>query len=196
MGIVTHMLLSFLISIKCGTQTHTWISNNLPIKDESLLHWYISPRPEAFSTMNTPYVPSFILIGHTHLNLLLGKLSIQGLYCTCMSRSPRIIIVSNIIDGSIEERIHQETTPPMRPESNPHKGLTSLPTQNLKAISLWVLFLIRFSTFSSLPNVELRFTFAFSAVSPLKGESLPHWYSPLRVETFLTTIPFSYHCSS
>jgi len=43
----------------------------------------------------------------------------------------------------------------MRTEPNPYKGMTSPSTQNLNALSLWVLFLICCSTFSFLANMGL-----------------------------------------
>jgi len=44
----------------------------------------------------------------------------------------------------------------MRTDPNPHKGMTPHLTQNLKALGLWVFFLICCSTISFLPNVGLR----------------------------------------
>jgi len=46
----------------------------------------------------------------------------------------------------------------MRQEPNPYKGMTPPSTQNLKALGLWVFFLICCSTFSFIPNVGLRLT--------------------------------------
>jgi len=49
----------------------------------------------------------------------------------------------------------------MRTEPNPHKGMTPPSTQNLKALGLWVFFLIYCSTFSLLLNVGLRLTLEY-----------------------------------
>ena len=56
----------------------------------------------------------------------------------------------------------------MKPESNQYKGLTPLPTQNLKRMSLWVFFLIRCSTFSFLHNVGFTLTLEFPTSSHLE----------------------------
>ena len=61
----------------------------------------------------------------------------------------------------------------MRTEPNPHKGMTPPSTQNLKALGLWVFFLICCSTFSFLLNVGLRLTLGYLKNLPLKWESLP-----------------------
>jgi len=45
--------------------------------------------------------------------------------------------------------------------------MTPPSTQNLKALGSWVFFLICCSTFSFLPNVELRLTLEYLRVSPL-----------------------------
>jgi len=49
----------------------------------------------------------------------------------------------------------------MRQELDPHKGMKPPATQNLKALGLWVFFLICCSTFSFLLNVGLRFTLGY-----------------------------------
>jgi len=54
----------------------------------------------------------------------------------------------------------------MRTEPNPHKGMTPPSTQNLKALGLWVFFLICCSTFSFLPNVGLRLRLGYLTISP------------------------------
>jgi len=46
-------------------------------------------------------------------------------------------------------------------DTTPHKILTPLSTQNLKAMGLWALILIWCSTFSFLINVGLRLTLEF-----------------------------------
>jgi len=55
--------------------------------------------------------------------------------------------------------------------ANPYKGITPPSTQNLKALSLWVFFLICCSTFSFLLNVGLRFTLGYLTIS-LSSERL------------------------
>jgi len=50
--------------------------------------------------------------------------------------------------------------------AQPHKALTPLSTQNLKAMGLWVLILIWCSTFSILVNVGLRLTLGFLTIFP------------------------------
>jgi len=52
----------------------------------------------------------------------------------------------------------------MRYEPNPHKGLTQLLTQNVKAVDLWVFILIWCSTFTILLNVRLRLTLEFPKI--------------------------------
>jgi len=49
----------------------------------------------------------------------------------------------------------------MRTEPNPHKRMTLPSTQNLKALGLWVFFLICCSNFSFLLNVGLRLTLGY-----------------------------------
>jgi len=49
--------------------------------------------------------------------------------------------------------------------------MTPPSTQNLKALGLWVFFLIYWSTFSFLPNVGLRLTLEYLTISP-SSESL------------------------
>jgi len=49
-----------------------------------------------------------------------------------------------------------------------YKGMTPPSTQNLKALGLWVLFLICCSTFSFLLNVGLRLTLGYLTSLPLK----------------------------
>jgi len=49
----------------------------------------------------------------------------------------------------------------MRTEPNPYKRMTPPPTQNLKALGLWVFFLICCSTFSFLLNVGLGLTLEY-----------------------------------
>jgi len=56
----------------------------------------------------------------------------------------------------------------MRTEPNPYKGMTPLSTQNLKALGLWVFFLICCPTFSFLLNVGHRLTLGYLTNLPLK----------------------------
>jgi len=68
---------------------------------------------------------------------------------------------------------------------NPHKGTTPPSTKNLKALGLWVFFLICFSTFSFHLNVGPRLTPRYLTISP-SSERVPllHWYTPPRAEAF------------
>jgi len=68
-----------------------------------------------------------------------------------------------------------------------YKGMTPPSTQNLKALGLWVFFLICCSTFSFLRNVGLKLTLRYLTNLSLKWESLPHWYTPPRAEA--TRVP-------
>ena len=52
-----------------------------------------------------------------------------------------------------------------------YKGMTPPSTQNLKALDLWVFFLIYCSTFSFIPNVGFRLTLEYLTISP-SSESL------------------------
>ena len=52
-----------------------------------------------------------------------------------------------------------------------YKGMTPPSIQNLKALGLWVFFLICCSTFSFLSNVGLRLTLGYLTISP-SSESL------------------------
>ena len=85
------------------------------------------------------------------------------------------------------EKIKEETPgelTTMRDELDPHKELISPSTQNLKALSLWVFFLICCSTFSFLLNVRLRLTFGPNNLL-LKWKSLSYIiYFPLSRSIF------------
>jgi len=61
--------------------------------------------------------------------------------------------------GEISQRMRTELT---------YKGMTPPSTQNLKAVGLWVFFLICCSTFSFLLNVGLRLTLGYLTNLPLK----------------------------
>jgi len=74
----------------------------------------------------------------------------------------------------------------MRTEQNPHKGMTPPSIQNLKALGLWVFFLICCSNFSFLFDVGFRLTWIPNNL-PRKWEFLPHWYTPPRAEAFSNT---------
>jgi len=47
MSLDSYIVLYFLNSGQCGTQTHTWILNNFPLKGESLQPQYTLPLAEA-----------------------------------------------------------------------------------------------------------------------------------------------------
>lgn len=94
MGIISYMLLNLLISTQYGTRL-TWIPNNLPLEYESLPHCYTRPQVKTFlntSTSQTILLKYRHYIG-THLSEnSSGRLSIQGLSCTRLSRSQKWII--------------------------------------------------------------------------------------------------------
>jgi len=68
----------------------------------------------------------------------------------------------------------------MRTERNPHKEMTPPSTKNLKALGLWVFFLICCSKISFLTNMGLRLTHEYLTISL----RVPHlyWYTPPRAE--------------
>jgi len=74
----------------------------------------------------------------------------------------------------------------MRTELNPHKEMTPVSTQNLKALGLWVFFLVCCSTFSLLLNVGLRLTLGYLTISP-SSESPFHIGTLPRAEAFSNT---------
>jgi len=65
-------------------------------------------------------------------------------------------------EGEIPGRSHKNVT-----RANPYKVMTPPSPQNLKALGLWVFFLICCSTISFLLNVELRLTLGYLQ-SPLQ----------------------------
>jgi len=73
-----------------------------------------------------------------------------------------------------------------------HKGMTPPSTQNLKALGLWIFFLIYCSTFSFLPNVELRLTLEYLTISPSSespSSTLIHSPSSESVPEYITHDP-------
>jgi len=75
------------------------------------------------------------------------------------------------LDGNIKEENTRKISNKIRYESYPHKKLTPPSTQNLKAMGLWVLFLICWSTFSFLLNVRLRLTWIHNNFPQVKVPS-------------------------
>jgi len=67
MGLPSYMVLHFLIYTQCGTWTHAWIPNNLPLQRK-----HSQPRVPVLVLL-------FFLMGHAYLEPLLGRLLIQGL---------------------------------------------------------------------------------------------------------------------
>ena len=55
----------------------------------------------------------------------------------------------------------------MRTRVNTHKGMTLPLIQNLKALDLWIFFLICCPTFSILLNVGLRLTFRYPILTSI-----------------------------
>jgi len=62
-----------------------------------------------------------------------------------------------------------------------YKGMTPPSTQNLKALGLWVFFLICCSTFSFLFNVGLRLTLGYLTVIAQNPTSLLHAVSLVKL---------------
>ena len=67
-----------------------------------------------------------------------------------------ISLVGRIRGGKLPGRSHKNEN-----RVNSYKGMTPPSTQNLKALGLRVFFLICCSTFSFLPNMELRLTLEY-----------------------------------
>ena len=97
----------------------------------------------------------------------------------CMSRSPLgrcepsaliplVVFMNTTCCGCLENpRGHNRGNLTRRRNGpNIHKGMTPPLTQNLKAVGLWVFFLIYCLTFSFLFNVGLRLTLGFLTISP------------------------------
>jgi len=158
-------LLNFLIPTQCGTSTHTWISNNLPLKCESLLY-HIDTLPlerKTFSTRVHYSWPPSLVPPFTHLyGTRLPEINIRKTFdtwsnCTRPGCKPTALIplVGRIQGGNTREISNNENW------VNPYKRMTPPSTQNLKALCLRVFFLICCSTFSFLPNVRLRLTLEY-----------------------------------
>jgi len=94
------MLLNFLIPTQCGTSTHTWIPNNLPLKWESLFH-HIDTLPLERKQSSNPstllmtpsLVPPFTHLYGTHLpEITIRKTLDTRSNCTRPSRKPTALI--------------------------------------------------------------------------------------------------------
>ena len=72
-----------------------------------------------------------------------------------------------------------------------YKGITPPSTQNLKALGLWVFFLICCSTFSLLPNVRLILTLEYLTISPQVRVPPPHCYTLLERKHSQTRVHYS-----
>ena len=122
-------------------------------------HWYTPPRA---GKQTTPYLyrRSHTYTGQACLKPPSRRLSIQG----HPSRKPSALIpLARRIRGGKPGKSHKNET-----RVNPYKRMTPPPTQNLKALGLWVFFLIYCSTFSFLPNVGLRLTLEYLRISMIK----------------------------
>jgi len=75
--------------------------------------------------------------------------------------------------------------------AEPHKGMTPPSTQNLKALGLWVFFLICCSTFPFLLNVGLRLTLGFLTISSSSESPSSTVIHPHRAKA----TPYLYHHS-
>ena len=143
-------------------------------------HTCLKPPSGRLSILMTPhlYRCSHTYMGHACLKPPSGRLSIQGQTVLAQAVNHRLWyhLLGENRGGTTGEINKNET------RVNPCKGMTSPSTQNLKALGLWVFFLICCLTFSFLLNVGLRLTLRYLTNLPFKWESLPHWYTPLKHE--------------
>jgi len=95
----------------------------------------------------------------------------------------RVVIDINILLGKLRRK-HQGDQTRMRQEFNPYKGMTPPSTQNLKALGLWVFFLICCSTFSFLLNLKLRLTLEYLTHFKLNGQNKTTNSYILRLDIF------------
>jgi len=85
------------------------------------------------------------------LVVVVGRIRISSVFSPTKS-SP---LTQNLMGHNREDLTRRRNRP------NIHKGMTPLLTQNLKAVDLWVFFLIYCLTFSFLFNVGLRLALGF-----------------------------------
>ena len=86
-----------------------------------------------------------------------ARLSIQGQTVLAQAANQRLWYhLLRESEGETRGRSHKNEN-----WAKPHKGMTPPSTQNLKALGLWVFFLICCSTFSFIPNVGLRLTLEY-----------------------------------
>ena len=144
-----------------------------------LSHWYTPLRAEA----NDPLLVSpFTHLYETHLpKTSVRKTLDTGSNCTRPSCKPLTLIP---LAGRIQGGKHRRDLKQWELSQNPCKGMTPPLTQNLKALSLWVFFLICCSNFSFVLNVGLRLTLEYLTIFVQVRVPLSHWYTLLRAEAF------------
>jgi len=127
----------------------TWIPNKSP------------PQVRVpFTLVHSPSSGSIFKFSETHVRKTFDTRS----NCTRPSRksSALIPLVGKIRGRNTGEISKNENL------AKPYKEMTPPLTQNLKALGLWVFFLICCSTFSFLLNVRLRLTLGYLTNLPLK----------------------------
>jgi len=92
------------------------------------------------------------------------------------------LIVGKIRGGNTGEISNNENC------ATPHKGMIPPSTQNLKALGLWVFFLICCLTISFLLNVGLRLTLGYLTISPSSESPFHIGTLPLKHE-YITNSP-------
>ena len=157
-------------------------------------HWYTPPWAEANSNpstlLMTPhlYHRSHTYTGHACLKSPSRRLSIQGQ--TVLTQAANQRLWYHLLGNPRGQNWGDLTR--MKTEPNPHKRMTPPSTQNLKALGLWVFFLICCSTFSLLLNVGLRLTLGYRTISPSSESSFHIGTLPLERKHSQTRVHYSW----